>query len=794
MASYAWSFGDGTTASGATVSHTYAAKGSYPITLTVTDAAGNATTRTATTLVAAPVPQIALFKLKKKTIATDEKTKLKVRLNTASTLKLVFKSKHQHVVKGKKKYVKVVVRKRLPAGLSKITVKAKVKGKVLNPDTYVAEGRGHELLGEEPEEEGAAARRPTLTREATMTGAAPQALVRVGTVSVLALLGALLVVPAVAVPTWLAPVPLSSGAADSKWQDVAVTPQGDAIAVWTADGVAQSSWLPAGGQWSAPVDLSDPSDFTQETYVAVDAAGNATVVWRQVTGPGVVIMARSRTAAGVWDDPQPLSGVGAFRPTVAVDPQGSATVAWYQDVPMSVDNIVWAARRPAGGTWQAAQMMSAAGPVVDPSLAADAGIVALAWKDSTSGVGVIRASVRSATGVWSADVSLSAPGEHADGPQAVVDPSGIVTVGWRRDNGAHYVVQAATRSSAGGWGPVQDLSDAAEGSAAPDLGVAGDGAVTAAWRTTVVAATVKTAVRPAGGTWGPPVTISDAAEAAGDPAVAVDALGDTVVTWSSSVPDSIVDSVLAATRAAGGAFGAPVVLSPSALFDQTAPRVAADTAGNAVAVFQRYDAGHYVVKAETLDGAPPTIAAFSAPTSGTAGKPLAYSASGTDTWSPVASYTWSFGDGTSASGPAVAHTFAEKGGYPVTLTVTDAVGNNTTRTATTAVAAPVPHIALFKLKKRTIATDEKTKLKVRLNTGSTLKLVFRSKHQHLVKGKKKYLKIVLTKRVPDRTSKVTIRGKKLAPDTWKLVGKAKNSTGTSPRKKTKLIVVRADKG
>lgn len=55
VASFAWSFGDGGTATGATAEHAYAAAGTYPVTLTVTDDDGaTATTSASVTVAAAP--------------------------------------------------------------------------------------------------------------------------------------------------------------------------------------------------------------------------------------------------------------------------------------------------------------------------------------------------------------------------------------------------------------------------------------------------------------------------------------------------------------------------------------------------------------------------------------------------------------------------------------------------------------------------------------------------------------------------------------------------------------------
>ncbi|MCC6765258.1 MAG: PKD domain-containing protein [Deltaproteobacteria bacterium] len=75
----------------------------------------------------------------------------------------------------------------------------------------------------------------------------------------------------------------------------------------------------------------------------------------------------------------------------------------------------------------------------------------------------------------------------------------------------------------------------------------------------------------------------------------------------------------------------------------------------------------------------------------TAGSALAFDAArSSDVDGAIVGYAWSFGDGTSASGPAPQHVYATPGGYTATLTVTDDRGAVGTDTAAIAVFGDQP--------------------------------------------------------------------------------------------------------
>jgi PKD repeat protein len=97
-----------------------------------------------------------------------------------------------------------------------------------------------------------------------------------------------------------------------------------------------------------------------------------------------------------------------------------------------------------------------------------------------------------------------------------------------------------------------------------------------------------------------------------------------------------------------------------------------------------------------IEAAPTAI--ISAPTTGQVGQPITFDGSGSTTSdNNIVSYAWNFGDGTTANGVSVTHTYSQVGSYQVSLTVTDDQGATATATQMIQIGQPLPPAAVISI-------------------------------------------------------------------------------------------------
>jgi thermitase len=153
----------------------------------------------------------------------------------------------------------------------------------------------------------------------------------------------------------------------------------------------------------------------------------------------------------------------------------------------------------------------------------------------------------------------------------------------------------------------------------------------------------------------------------------------------------------------GTSFASPVAAGVAALVFAANPSLTASQAENAIlstcadlGSALAGKVGHGRVNAAGAVAAagvvvrttPPTASAFASPSSGQA--PLAVTLDGTGSsgsTGTIVSYVWDFGDGTSAQGAVVTHTYASAGVFAAKLTVTDNSGSAASGTVTVSVAS-----------------------------------------------------------------------------------------------------------
>jgi hypothetical protein len=484
-------------------------------------------------------------------------------------------------------------------------------------------------------------------------------------------------------PAWRPPFDLSPAYVDIDDATVTVGSSGDALALWdSSDGSPDQVWSVSslgGGAFSAPVRLSTAGEDSYNPQAGVDDEGNASVVWLNI-GATSFIEASARPAGGSFGPIDNVGGTQAFAPRLAVDEAGGA-VALFRD-----ENANHAAYRPPGGTFSDPDPISGEGgnPGRGNIASSPNGDTIAVWERKFGPPVLTFAAFRPAGGVFDEEEVISEPDAFTERPDIAMNAAGDAVAVWLHDTGSEWVVKAATRPAGGSFSPGTTVSELGSDARAPSVSLDDAGNTVVAWDQPDADATrrVHAATRAPGGTFSDPVLLSADGEEATAPSLAAGAAGQAVVVWARGTGGT-TRNAQAVVRGPTGGFSDVITLSADGT-NVIDPVVGMDDAGNTFAVWMAVgDAPR--AQGAVFDTTAPDLRDVVVPATGTVGLPVNVSAAPYDQWSPVVT-TWSFGDGDPTVGDAASHTYTAPGVYDVVVNAADAVGNVTTETRQITVA------------------------------------------------------------------------------------------------------------
>lgn len=238
--------------------------------------------------------------------------------------------------------------------------------------------------------------------------------------------------------------------------------------------------------WGAvnPLDRTDDDAFSAS--IAVDQYGHAIVVWDQRHADTYSVWSSSYDGA-TWSEPAVLSaGVSASGAFIAMNALGEAVAVWQQN---SGDGSydLWARRYLIGQRWlPAVQLDTTASQVQGPTAVVDAqGNITVAWTRVTGSGGALWTSrFDVATGAWSAAGALSsAAGTTAvtpGPPRLAVDAAGIVWVAWAQTVSNNSLLWVSRYVPGTGWTAGSTVASSGGASGLPTIVLqsSGEGLIT----------------------------------------------------------------------------------------------------------------------------------------------------------------------------------------------------------------------------------------------------------------------------------------------------------------------------
>ena len=194
--------------------------------------------------------------------------------------------------------------------------------------------------------------------------------------------------------TWGPEIRVTSSQTNPKQEpEVAFGPNGTAHAVWMDPAAGNADiWyasVPAGSStWSAATKVSDdPGTAFQGTAdIAVDGSGNVTVVWTDRRATPYQLRARRLPSGGTWAPSVVVAADGGNSPSLTVRTDGRAYVAWHNgDFSTIFPRVYCSMYNPSTGTWSTPERIDTSPAdhgAATPALALDATRLVALWRDA----------------------------------------------------------------------------------------------------------------------------------------------------------------------------------------------------------------------------------------------------------------------------------------------------------------------------------------------------------------------------------------------------------------------------
>lgn len=328
--------------------------------------------------------------------------------------------------------------------------------------------------------------------------------------------------------------------------------------------------------------------------IAVDSMGNAMAVWSQSDGARASIWASRYVAGSGWEAPQLIEtddAGDAGDPEIGMDAAGNAVAVWQQSDGTRIN--IWSTRYEAGKGWGTAQLIETSGDVWGAKVALDAAGNAVAvWVAHDGFRPNMWASRYEAGAGWGAAQLIE--NNNTDGvtdPHIGIDAAGNAIAIWAQNYNGIYVNRYETGA---GWGTAQRI-DGSDKTLYAQITVHADGNAFAVW--VQLNATCSTGAchkiwanrYTKGAGWGTAEIIqSNAADSAYSTQVAADAAGNALAVWQqwsdTSTPNS---SIWSCRYTAGSGWGAAQRIYADSSGSAHFPSLAMNAAGDAAVAWAR---------------------------------------------------------------------------------------------------------------------------------------------------------------------------------------------------------------